>query len=255
MNTKEETQKRLKIAESISSQLKGIAQGVYLGGSMGYGQNYSVTDKSDIDMVIVVDSDKIDELKNTDYFKEEISEHVLELFKSKGISFFWVTKYIDGVEVNTFIYETNAYVGFCLLKNSFRGFIHSRPRDTQESHGFSGEKISFDRSVAKYNNGWLYSKKQLVDGKLLLMPPIYDFIESLQILYEQQNFITNLKKEVWKRIVQQLVNEYGLDVDLNKFSVLNSHWIYKERPKNLPEEIIQKIKERTLKELEDLKNS
>ena len=60
MDTVLETKKRLDISNDIVSKLEGLVNGVILGGSMGYGQNYSVTDKSDIDMAIIVDVDKVD---------------------------------------------------------------------------------------------------------------------------------------------------------------------------------------------------
>ncbi|MCK5150056.1 hypothetical protein KAJ87_03985 [Candidatus Pacearchaeota archaeon] len=53
MDSIKETKKRIEIAEKISSQLKGVVRGVLLGGSMGFGQNFSVTEKSDIDMVLM----------------------------------------------------------------------------------------------------------------------------------------------------------------------------------------------------------
>lgn len=104
MDTREETKKRLLIAKGISSQLEGIVRGVLLGGSMSFGQNFSVTDKSDIDMVVVCDKARARDLEKTPYFKGEVHDGVLNMFREGVINLFWVTKEVDSVEVNSFVY-------------------------------------------------------------------------------------------------------------------------------------------------------
>ena len=81
MGAIEETNKRLEIAKNISSQLEGIVQGVLLGGSMSFGQNFSVNEKSDIDMVVVCDKDKAKDLEKTPYFQGHIPKNVLKMFE------------------------------------------------------------------------------------------------------------------------------------------------------------------------------
>lgn len=245
------TQKRLKISNKISSQLEGIARGVILGGSMQYGQNYSVTDKSDIDMVVVTDNNKIDSISSLKYFKGNVPEHVKKMFKNKEINFFWVTKNVDGVEVNNFFYETKDYIDFCLLKGrGLIGYISTRPENTQKSKGFTGEVLEFDRNVKELKDGgYLYEKSVLVNRKFWGGAPRIDFMYPLKILYEENKFFTNLDKKVWGAFIEQLVKEQGRNVNLSKASILYSNWVYQNKREKLPPKIIEYIKDRTKREL------
>jgi hypothetical protein len=245
------TKKRLKISNEISSQLENIAKGVILGGSMQYGQNYSVTDKSDIDMVIVMDTNKINLINSLEYFKGEIPEHVKKMFTDKKINFFWVTKNVEGIEVNNFFYETNDYVNFCLLKGrKLIGYIPMLPANIQKTEGFTGEVLKFDRNVRELKKGgYIYEKPSLINGKFWGSAPKIDFMYPLKILYEENKFFTNLDKKVWRAFTEQLVKEQGSNVDLSKASILYSNWIYQNRRKKFSPQIIKYIKDRTKREL------
>lgn len=255
MNTREETKKRLEIAKEIASQLRGIVRGVILGGSMGYGQNYSVTNKSDIDVLVVIDLENINKLESCEFFKTKISKEGLNAFKSKEINFFWFTDLVKGVEVNVFIYETKGYIDFCLLNKGLIGYKNSEPAETQTTYGFSGEKIEFKRNVKSYNKGFIYEKPALVEGKFWAGVPRMDFLYSYYVLHEENNFFTGLEKKVWKKVIEQLVREHGKNLDLDKTNVLNTHHIYKTTRQRLPKEVIKKIQERTKEELENMKKS
>src|SRR3989344_3468841 len=145
MDTKVETEKRLKIAKEITAQVKDIARGVMLGGSMGYGQNYAVTDKSDIDLLIAIDIENLDQLVTTPFFKNQAPEDIIELFKRKEINLFWVTKIVNGIEVNVFIYESQAYLNFCLIKGAIKGYSQTKRSTTYQAVGFEGKPFTFER--------------------------------------------------------------------------------------------------------------
>lgn len=249
MNSEYETKKRLDIAEAISSQLNGIVKCVVLGGSMGFGQNYSVTEKSDIDMVVVCDKEKIDYLVKAEHFNGCLDDEELGFFKEGEINFFWVTKKIDGVESNAFVYETGSYTDFCLLKGTLCGFRHSEPAPTQAGFGFAGDKVIFNRNVRKFRSGFLYDKPALADGKYLGLPPRQDFICSNYILYEENSFFSKLEIEVWKSSIGQLKKEYGEHPDLTKYNLLNVNYTYQTARQRMPTSVIEKIIKRTQEEL------
>ena len=183
MDPVNETKKRLKIAERISSSLEGIAKEVLLGGSMGFGQNYSVTDKSDVDLVVVVDGSNINQLKSSWYFKGQTVPEFTELLKTQQATVFWVTRNIDGIETNAFVYETEGYVDFCLLKGGLRSIVQRKPREVQKAYGFDGQEFTFHRNVTPYKNlGFSYEKPALIDGKCWMGVPRQDFLYSGCIL-------------------------------------------------------------------------
>lgn len=245
MNSKFETKKRLTIAKTIGKNIKDIVEGMLLGGSMGFGQNFSVRETSDIDTVIVCDKKKIYELLNTSYFKNQVQPEVIELFVKGKINLFWVTREIDNVEVNFFVYDKESYMDFCLMKGNLKGYVHFKPNEIQTAFGFSGEEIRFNRNVTSFRNGYLYEKPALINGKYWGGVPRQDFFYSGFIICEKENFLTDLEKEVWERTIAKLKEE-------NAGSILNTHFTYNKEPERLPKKFFKNIKERTALELDKI---
>ena len=245
-----ETKKRLEISRKIAVPLESVVNGVLLGGSMGFGQDYSVTDKSDIDMVVITEPSKLDSLMAIGYFEGGASQQVLELFRNGKINFFWVTKIVEGVEVNVFVYDSKSYVDFCLLHGDLIGFNKKRPKETQEAYGFDGKQLAIKRKIMPFNDGFLYSKTALVEGIYWGGVPRQDFFYSGFIVLQEDNFLLDLEKQVWTTSIAQLVKEHGRNPDVNKVNILNTHFTYQKNPGRLPAEIIEKIKKRTKSELE-----
>lgn len=252
MDTKAETEKRLRIAQGISSQLEGIVKGVLLGGSMGFGQNFSVTDKSDIDMVIVCDKQRARDLASTDYFSGRVPENVLRMFEDEIINLFWVTREVDSVEVNSFVYETQGYEKFCVLKGEIKGYIPTKPSETQTQHGFDGTEITFKRNVTPFENGFIYEKPALANGKFWGGPPRSDFLIPSHVIYQQNNFFVDMKEKVWDSVLKQMIKEYGRNLDLEKINILNTDFSYQRKPEKLPLSVIEQVKKETKERLTKL---
>jgi len=252
MDIKSETEKRLRIAKGISSQLEGIVKGVLLGGSMGFGQNFSVTDKSDIDMVVVCDKERARDLALTDYFSGEVPENVLRMFEDETINLFRVTKEVDSVEVNSFIYETQGYEKFCVLKGGIKGYIPTKPSETQGSYGFDGTLFTFQRKVTPYENGFLYEKPALAEGKFWGGPPRSDFLIGSYVLYQHNCFFKDMKEKVWDSVLNQMIKEYGENPNIDQVNILNTDFSYQRKPEKLPQGIIGKVKTETKERLKKL---
>jgi hypothetical protein len=99
----------------------------------------------------------------------------------------------------------------------------------------------------------LYEKPALAEGKFWGGPPRGDFLTKYHVLYQEGDFLDDIERKVWNSVVRQLVREYGPNLDLNKANILNADFVFQRNPEKLPQEIIQKIKERTLEELGNLK--
>jgi hypothetical protein len=251
MTTQTATQLRLDIMADLKVELSDCLTGIMMGGSMGFGQNFSVHDESDIDLVLVCDIDQVDALLQKPFFTDSISAEMVQLFKSSVVNLFWHTKVINGIEVNAFVYETNAYRNFCTLKSDLNIFIKSkRPADTQTQYGFDGQPIVIERNVREYEDGYLFTKPALAQGKFWGGVPRQDFFYSGEIVYEKDGFLSELGKEVWTAVIAQLVKEYGPTVDLEKYNILNSHVTYQTAPQRLPESVTSKIQDRTREEVQ-----
>ncbi len=247
-----ETKRRLDLAKRISQPLERIVDGVMLGGSMGFGQNYSVSNKSDIDMVVVLDRKKLPELMKSWYFKDHVHTKVQELFSTNDINLFWVTRIIDTIEVNAFVYDTQGYKDFCTLKNGIRGYINHKPEKTQSAYSYDGEELLFNRRIVPMSEGFIYEKPALANNCFWGGVPRQDFFYSGFILYEKNSFLKKMEKLVWTATVKQLIKEHGKHVDLSKYNILNTHFTYQTAKHRLPSRVVDKILDRTEKELKKL---
>ena len=54
-NSKEETARRLKLVDYELTRFRDIALGVILAGSVAYSPNCAVTEKSDLDLVVIIE--------------------------------------------------------------------------------------------------------------------------------------------------------------------------------------------------------
>jgi len=250
MNAIDETKKRLEIVKIIVEEIKSSVKAISLGGSMGYGQNFSVSKDSDIDMLVVCDIQKIDELLSKEYFKNQNLSEPLLLYKLKKINVFWVTQIINEIEVNMFIYEPKAYIDFCTFKNDIISYKKGNPSITGRGYSFNGTLLEFNQEVKKTINGYIYKKPSLIKGKFWDAVPRFDFIFSQRILYDPEKLIEDAGSKFWRETVKLLIKEYGQNPDLNIVGPLHAHWIYKNTPNRLPAGFKEKVIEKTKREIE-----
>src|SRR3989344_8467494 len=244
-----ETQKRAKIADEFAAPLKGLAKGIMLGGSMGYGQNYSVNPGSDIDCVIVIDPSALPKMAQLTFFSS-IPASAQKLFAEGNLSFIHISDLIDGVPMNTFVYNAEQYVDFCLAQEGLTGFALRHPTRTQKAWKFDGTQIMFDRDVRPVQGGFLYDKPALFEGKYFGAVPRQDFFNSGQVLHQQNGFFRELEPRVWRKTIELLVAEHGPNPNLSRTNILNTHFTYQKEPDRLPNSVITRINERTFAEIE-----
>lgn len=249
ITTKKETQKRLDIIRFIKKGLEDIVECIVLGGSMGYGQNYSVAPWCDIDAVVAVDKDNICKLMKHHYFNQTVEDDVIDLFSKNKIDFFWSSRLVSGVEVDVFVYNKKSFTDFCLLKQGLRGFIKSKPNETQKAFDFEGKKVLIHRDVKPYKSGFIFTKPALNNGAYWGGVPRDDFLFMNYVVFDKNKFYSNLKKQVWKTLCNQLKKEHGPKVDVKKFNLLNSIYTYQTNRQGMPNKTIQRIQAETDKYL------
>lgn len=252
MDVFHETQRRLDIISHVNEQVSPNIEAMIIGGSMGYGQNFSIKPTSDIDMLVIIDKAMLDPLMTTNYFRQTMSPKVLNMFRSQEINSFWVTKEVNGVQVNSYIYELENFRNFCLLRDSINVFLiqERKPQELVESYGFRG-KLTVHRPSTKFENGWIRPRPQFATNDLFYADgPRIDFMYSSYLAFQRNSFFDNLEREVWPVYIAQLVKE-NPKLNLEEASLLNAHRVYQTQPERLPAHIVRKIRERTAKELTD----
>jgi len=247
ITAKKETKKRLQIIDYIKRGLPDIVECIVLGGSMGYGQYFSVAPWCDIDVVTVIEKENVHKLMKHPYFNQTVSEDVVEMFLQGKIDMFWSSRLVSGVQVDIFVYNKESFVNFCLLKGDMRGYIKSRPPEFQSVFDFEGKKFTIKRTVKSYKGGFLYKKPGVSKGKYWGGVPRDDFFFTSHITFDKNRFYANLTKKVWAAVVAQLKKEHGPDVDLERYNVLNTIYTYQTNRQGLRRKTIEKIKAETRK--------
>lgn len=242
ITVEKETAKRLEIIEFIKKGLEDIVECIVLGGSMGYGQNYSVAPWSDIDTVVVIDKNKVDKLMKHPYFNQTVSPEIIQLFANGKIDFFWSSRFVSRIQVDIFVYNKISFIDFCLLRKGISGFIKSKPSETQKTFNFEGKEVLIHRKVTPHKEGFIFTKPALNEGFYWGGVPRDDFLFMNYIIYDKEEFYQNLTKQVWATLATQLKKEHGPKVDLEKYNILNSIFTYQTNRQGLPKETIQKIK-------------
>ena len=242
-----ETQKRLEIVDYIADQIKPHVYAIALGGSMGYGQNFSVAPWCDIDTVIVTDRNRVKGLLKTPYFNQNVPEQVANLFQEGKIDYFWASKDVGGIGVDIFVYDKDPFEEFVTLKGEgITGFIPTRPGEFQTGYNFKGERIEFNRHVEECGDGFLYTKPTLASEETYWGGvPRDDFFFMSHIVHEEDSYYTNLSERVRSSVVEQLVKEHGPNPDLQEANILNTLFTFQTNGQGMRDDLISKIKRET----------
>ena len=166
---------------------------------------------------------------------------------------FWITNSINGVQVNSFIYDASSFRDFCLLKKDLRIYIGEKVSPT---HGgaihFDGTEVTYQRKIENFGRGFTYDRRALIDGKYIGSVPRNDFFFMNYLVFDRNNFFAGLSDEVWRTVAERLFNEHGPKVDLSKYSILNTIFAYQKKRDKVPKEIFERIDKRTRQELSSL---
>lgn len=73
-----ETTKRIKIIEQILPELSKYSTAILLTGSMAYGQDFSITPDSDIDLQLLTNTDKINQINSCKFFQKYNTERIIQ---------------------------------------------------------------------------------------------------------------------------------------------------------------------------------
>jgi len=243
-----ETEKRLRIVHDLVQRVGSDTDSIILGGSMGFGQHYSITKDSDIDLPILVRPDQVDSLVKRLAFKKTPSPSVLNAFAQSEIDCFWHTDYKDGVQLDCFVYNPAAHVNFVTHEQSLRIYKTEQPRETTTAFNFAGDELSVPRQSMPFLDGFVYEQPVFAGDKYYMPGIRADFFTS-KFLVQRNQRLDDLRKRVWRCTMIKLVEEHGPDVNLERTNVLNTNYTYQKQRDRLPPELIRTLEWRTHEEL------
>jgi len=249
MGSPSETQRRLALASEIASQITDQALCVVVGGSVGYGADSSVKPETDVDMPIVCSIENIGGLMSNAFFRNGAPEAAVSMFADGVIGFFNVSRIVDGIEVNTFIYEPRVYEEFCLQRSGVIGFKTTKPPSTQDAYLFDATHVMFDRDVRAHEGGFLYEKPALLDGRFYGGMPRNDYLIRSVCVWEHDSFFQAMRERVWSSVITRLIAEHGPEPDVTQFNVLNSLYAYSHKRHQVPPDVQEAVRQETSKRL------
>jgi hypothetical protein len=242
----EETERRLSIALSLVERVKDCTDAALVGGSVGF-QNANA--KSDIDMPLLLKP----EFVRHAVFGLELSapEEALHAFEARTIDGLFLTKKVSGVEVNCFLYNFEPYEQFVTAQKGMQMFIQTRPSPVCPDYLFDGRRAEVPRTITPLGTGFVYDRKVLADGEWYMGAVRQDHFCCGMFLYDKNERLPALRASAWRSAIASLVGKYGKDVDLKKYNILNTHWVYQTARERLPENVILAIKKKSELQLED----
>jgi predicted nucleotidyltransferase len=246
-----ETKKRLDILDDITKSIKGIPEAILLGGSVAWGQNIAVRGASDIDLTIIISKENLPALAATETFINRIPKYLIDAFNNEKIDVIYLRNKVNGVDVNYFLHNPKSYSDYCKLEKSLRTFTNAfKPGGHLKGYGFDGVLRDFNVEVEEFMDGYIYPRPSLYENQYYGNPVRNDFLYSSLILEEKNSIISKADKDFWRSAIEQLKKEHGSKPDLSKTNILNTSFVYMTTPEALPKSIVEKIKERTLLELQ-----
>ena len=137
-NPQYETRKRISLAERVTNQFKDISSGIILTGSVAYAPNFNVTDKSDLDMLVIVE--KLKESVPNLFISEEDTEKL----KNRFFDGYCFKKDIEKVPVSIHLLSSDAFDIICkCFVADIRVFRSNKKSGLYMLRGFDGREYPY----------------------------------------------------------------------------------------------------------------
>ncbi len=219
-----ETARRQSLLNEFVPLIAPGITGLMLSGSMAYGQNYSVADKSDVDMQLMVNQDSVIRLKESGLFDETQLGSVLTAYASGLIKQFSLTCERSGVSMECHFWDERAYV------DAVTFVVPSVPRLRSSMSPSKDYGYSFDgsESVVEFTGEVIdgiivsdFPAFREVDGKLFLCRPITNVLGCTRIILGEER-LQSILDTTWRMAAERLMAT-GRDgiIDLTKNNFFN----------------------------------
>lgn len=228
--SKEETLKRQELLPWIKEYFDKVTTGIFVGGSLSYGANYSVTPKSDIDVQLILNDEALEELLSLDLFDKSEAEHAIAGYKLGLYRQFSLVGVKNGVSIESHFWNKEAFIDAINYTNAETPRLRSSNTTPSTDYGFSFDGTS--DAVDFYGemiNGYAVSpfpSYRIVDSKLYLCRPITTILGGPIILKTDADFDAAIE-ECWRNTINHLKNskrDHDNDVRLSIVNALPSQY-------------------------------
>ncbi len=244
----EETRKRLELTQRVTAKYQGKVKGIVLVGSVAYGANEFVTDKSDVDILVVTPD--LESIVQSDFVTEKRVKDVLKYRYFDGYSF---KDNFKGVDLSIHLFEPRTFDVICGLYNGELRLFRQQAKEigAYKLYNFEGGFYDYTIRVLTRDDGTTTIKVPMsfihednyhlgVHRDKLLSNPI--------ILSEEDNYLSNVIGRLWEGTARYLRDESvrrdGV-IDLSRRNILNAL----SRKERISKQVKDMINARTVSEL------
>ncbi len=209
------TKKRIDIIEAVIYTLSEYSTSTLLTGSMAYGQDYSVTPESDIDLQLTITPEIFEKLGSCKYFQKYNIERIKTWFlegKFQQFSLNFVYKEVT-IECHFWDEKTLKEILSYDKENVIRLRSQTKKIATDYSYSFDGEEHV--ESYPDYKEGiynlWKFPAYQIKNKKIFLSRPITNILGNAIVLFDACNIIEAIIKcrEITEQKIADTKQEKG----------------------------------------------
>lgn len=217
--SKAETLKRKNLLPWIKDYFDSVTTGIFVGGSLSYGADYSVNENSDIDVQLVLDDKALDELLSLGFYKKDELEHALSGYKRGIYQQFSLVGEKDGVSIESHFWNKEAFIKAINYTVTDTPRLRSSIATPSTDYGFSfdgtSDAVDFYGEIVDGYPVSPFPSFRTVHSKLYICRPITTILGGPIILKTDSDFTAAIEV-CWKTTIEHLrVFRAGDQTDTN----------------------------------------
>lgn len=181
-----ETTKRIKIIENMIPEITQFGSAVVLTGSMAYGQDYSITPDSDIDLQFLITPAFFPKLFSSKYFQKYNTDRIAKWFTDGVFQQFSVSFLVKWIPVECHFWDEKTYKDILLYKCEKVVRLRSQTKKTTTDYAYSFDGEEDTEEYTDYKEGvynvWVFPSYRIRDKKIFLSRPITNILGNAMLL-------------------------------------------------------------------------
>lgn len=238
-----ETKKRIKIIEQILPELSKYSTAILLTGSMAYGQDFSVTPDSDIDLQLMTNMEKIAQINSCKFFQKYNTEKIIQWFTEWIFEQFSISCIVKEVKIECHFWNEKTFKEILQYKKEETIRLRSQTKKimTDYAYSFDGTENTHeypDYKKEKYNL-WIFPSFRVIKNKLFLARPLTHILGNVIKLYDACDIKSAIRE--FKNITKQKL----ADTPREKWKTYSFFNTLPEKNK-VSEEVLERIEDITV---------
>lgn len=205
--SKEETAKRKKLLPWITEYFDDVTTGIFVGGSLSYGADYSVRASSDIDVQLVLNDEVLDKLVELDLYDRTELEHAVSGYKRGIYQQFSLVGTKEGISIESHFWSKDAFIRVIDYTNTetprLRSSITTPSTDYAFSFDRTSDAVDFYGEMIEGFPVSPFPSYRVVDAKLYLCRPITTILGGAIVLKTDADFDAAIER-CWKVTIEHL---------------------------------------------------